>query len=122
MVRLMAGALLVGLAYVSQAAAQTSTGPSIESPTGESFGVEVTVDAGSDEGPVTASWRLSGADEPNYATMKDGRATLATLGALDPGHVYFRAHNLLTSGDGTPALKWGSTNAYTEDADGKPIY
>ncbi len=33
-----------------------------------------------------------------------------------------RVHNLLTTGDGTPALKWGSTNAYTEDANGKPIY
>jgi xylan 1,4-beta-xylosidase len=54
--------------------------------------------------------------------MKDGRTTLATLGALAPGHVYFRAHNLLTSGDGTPALKWGSTNAYTEDAERNPVY
>jgi xylan 1,4-beta-xylosidase len=33
-----------------------------------------------------------------------------------------RTHNLLTSGDGTPALKWGSTNAYTEDAAGQPHY
>jgi xylan 1,4-beta-xylosidase len=36
--------------------------------------------------------------------------------------VYVRAHNLLTTGDGTPALKWGSTNAYTEDANGQPKY
>jgi xylan 1,4-beta-xylosidase len=122
MVRTMTAALLVGLAYVSQAVAQTSTSASIDLPAAESFPVEVTVDADSDEGPVTAPWRFFGADEPNYATMKDGRATLATLGALDPGHVYFRAHNLLTSGDGTPALKWGSTNAYTEDADGNPVY
>ena len=28
----------------------------------------------------------------------------------------------MTTGDGTPALKWGSTNAYTEDASGKPVY
>ena len=27
-----------------------------------------------------------------------------------------------TSGDGTPALKWGSTNAYTEDSQGKAAY
>lgn len=33
-----------------------------------------------------------------------------------------RAHNLLTTGDGQPALKWGSTNAYTEDANGQPVY
>src|SRR3989449_6291782 len=31
-------------------------------------------------------------------------------------------HNLLTTGDGTAALKWGSTNAYTEDASGRPRY
>jgi xylan 1,4-beta-xylosidase len=36
--------------------------------------------------------------------------------------VYIRVHNLLTTGDGTPALKWGSTNAYTEDAGGNPVY
>jgi xylan 1,4-beta-xylosidase len=29
---------------------------------------------------------------------------------------------LLNTGDGTPALKWGSTNAYTEDAQGNPVY
>jgi xylan 1,4-beta-xylosidase len=31
-------------------------------------------------------------------------------------------HNLLTSGNGVPALKWSSTNAYTEDVNGKPVY
>jgi xylan 1,4-beta-xylosidase len=31
-------------------------------------------------------------------------------------------HNLLTTGDGKAALKWGSTNAYTEDANGQPVY
>ena len=41
---------------------------------------------------------------------------------MSPVPVYVRAHNLLTTGDGTPALKWGSTNAYTEDAKGNPIY
>jgi xylan 1,4-beta-xylosidase len=28
----------------------------------------------------------------------------------------------MVTGDGTPALKWGSTNMYDEDADGNPIY
>ena len=67
-------------------------------------------------------WRFFGADEPNYANMKDGRKLLGELGQLGSPQVYFRAHNLLTTGDGTPALKWGSTNAYTEDAQGKPVY
>ena len=29
---------------------------------------------------------------------------------------------MLATGDGTPDFKWGSTNAYTEDAAGKPVY
>lgn len=88
----------------------------------DSFPVNVRVDASRVEGEAKPIWRFFGADEPNYATMKDGRTTLATLGSLRPGHVYFRTHNLLTSGDGTPALKWGSTNVYTEDAQGRPVY
>lgn len=43
------------------------------------------------------------------------------LGNLRSGEVYFRAHNLLTTGDGTPDFKWGSTNIYTV-TDGKPVY
>jgi len=89
---------------------------------GAAFPVSITVDASQTTGAVNPIWRFFGADEPNYAAMKDGRTTLATLGALAPGRVYFRAHNLLTSGDGTPALKWGSTNAYSEGADHRPIY
>ena len=88
----------------------------------QAFPVTITVDAARTQGPVKPVWRFFGADEPNYATMKDGRSTLATLGGLAPDQVYFRTHNLLTSGDGTPALKWGSTNVYTEDAQGRPIY
>lgn len=88
----------------------------------DSFPVHIQVDAAASQGKVEPIWRFFGADEPNYATMKDGRDLLTSLGALSPGHVYFRAHNLLSSGDGTPAFKWGSTNAYSEDADGKPVY
>src|SRR5712691_4094243 len=86
------------------------------------FPVTITIDASHPRGELKPIWRFFGADEPNYAYMKDGRKLLAELGQLGPPQVYFRAHNLLTSGDGTPALKWGSTNAYTEDAQGKPVY
>ena len=84
--------------------------------------VNIVVDASKPGAPVNPIWRFFGADEPNYATMKDGRTTLATLGQLMPDHVYFRTHNLFTSGDGTAAFKWGSTNIYTEDAAGHPVY
>jgi xylan 1,4-beta-xylosidase len=54
--------------------------------------------------------------------MQHGQKLLAELGELRPKEIYFRAHNLLTSGDGTPALKWGSTGVYTENAEGNPVY
>lgn len=85
------------------------------------FPVQISVDAARPIGEYKAIYRFFGADEPNYAYMKDGRKLLAELGELNP-NVYFRTHNLLTSGDGTPALKWGSTNVYTEDEKGNPVY
>lgn len=72
--------------------------------------------------PMKPIWAWFGYDEPNYTYMKDGQKLLTELSKLSPVPVYVRAHNLLTSGDGTPALKWGSTNAYTEDAKGNPVY
>ena len=54
--------------------------------------------------------------------MPNGRKLIGELAALSPVTVQIRAHHLLVTGDGTPALKWGSTNAYTEDASGKPVY
>jgi xylan 1,4-beta-xylosidase len=86
------------------------------------FPVTIRVDASASAGPLTPIWRFFGADEPNYATMKDGRKLIGELCALRPKQVYFRTHNLLNTGDGTPALKWGSTNVYSEDARGRPVY
>lgn len=88
----------------------------------EPFVVEIRVDANSDVGELKPIWRFFGADEPNYAYMPNGRKLLSELGSLAPRQVYFRAHNLLCSGNGTPALKWGSTGVYTENAEGEPIY
>ncbi len=87
-----------------------------------SFRVTIQVDAAKPKGELKPIWRFFGADEPNYAYMKNGKKLLAELGELHPKQVYFRAHNLLTSGDGTPALKWGSTGVYGEDANGNPVY
>lgn len=82
----------------------------------------ITVDLTSEIGKMDRSWAWFGYDEPNYTYMKDGKKLLSELSAMSPVPVYVRAHNLLTTGDGTPAFKWGSTNAYTEDANGKPVY
>jgi len=84
--------------------------------------VTVEVDASARLGPLPPIFRFFGYDEPNYTYMKDGKKLLSELAALSPAPVYIRVHNLLNSGDGTPGLKWGSTNAYTEDAAGRPHY
>jgi len=86
------------------------------------FPVIIRVDAARTRGELRPVWRFFGADEPNYTCRKDGRKLMAELGGLRPQTVFFRTHNLLTSGDGTPALKWGSTGAYREDAQGRAIY
>ena len=83
---------------------------------------QLTVDMTHKIGEMNPIWAWFGYDEPNYTYMKDGRKLLSELAALSPVPVYVRAHNLMTTGDGKPALKWGSTNMYTEDAMGKPVY
>ena len=82
----------------------------------------VVVDYAKQGRPFSTFWAQFGYDEPNYTYMKDGRKLLSELAALSPVPVYVRCHNLLTTGDGEAALKWGSTNAYTEDASGNPVY
>lgn len=82
----------------------------------------IQVDFNKKTGDMSTMWAWFGADEPNYAYMKDGKKLLSELSAMSPVPVYFRAHNLLTSGHDTLTLKWGSTNVYTEDANGNPVY
>ena len=84
--------------------------------------VPIRVDLARPAGPLQPIWSFFGHDEPNYTYMKDGRKLLSELSALSSVPVYMRVHSLLVTGDGTPALKWGSTNAYTEDAAGRPVY
>jgi len=84
--------------------------------------VVIQVDARASEGELRPVWSSFGYDEPNYTYAENGRRLLGELRQLSPAPVYVRVHNLLTSGDGSASLKWGSTNAYTEDAAGKPVY
>jgi xylan 1,4-beta-xylosidase len=84
--------------------------------------VEIAVDASSTQGTIPRAWSYFGYDEPNFTYSPNGQKLLHELAALSPVPVYIRTHNLLTSGDGKGSLKWGSTNAYTEDANGNPVY
>jgi Glycosyl hydrolases family 39 len=87
--------------------------------------IQVTVHADGPMGAFTPIWSYFGADEPNYIYGPHGRELLHELGDLGRTAdvpVYFRAHNLFTTGNGEGSLKWGSTNVYTERADGTPVY
>ncbi len=84
--------------------------------------VTVQVDLQKPVGPMKPIWAWFGYDEPNYTYMKDGKKLLTEIAQLSPVPVFVRAHSLLVTGDGKAALKWGSTNVYTEDANGKPVY
>jgi xylan 1,4-beta-xylosidase len=84
--------------------------------------VALRIDASKPAGKLARTWAMFGYDEPNYTYGPNGQKLLRELARLSPVPVYVRAHNLLTSGDGKGSLKWGSTNAYTEDAQGRPVY
>jgi xylan 1,4-beta-xylosidase len=112
----------VAAAGITVLAQQTPAPASAPAPASGAFPVAMQVDASKSTGPLKQIWRYFGADEPNYVYMKDGQKLIADYGALAPKRVYHRVHSLLVTGDGTPALKWGSTNAYREDAQGNPIY
>jgi xylan 1,4-beta-xylosidase len=90
--------------------------------TSQSASISIKVQADQSDGPVSPVWNYFGYDEPNYSYAPNGKKLLGELAALDAAPVYVRVHNLFTTGDGSAALKWGSTNVYSEDASGHPIY
>jgi xylan 1,4-beta-xylosidase len=96
-------------------------GPSVaraEAPAAVTIDVDATA-AGASLEPV---WAFYGYDEVNYTTAAEGEALLRTLAAAHTAPVHVRTHFLFNTGDGMPALKWGSTNLYTEDPSKGPIY
>jgi len=84
--------------------------------------VAISVDLSHATGPYKPIYAWFGYDEANFTTGRDGKKLLRELHDLSPVPVYIRAHHLLTSGDGTPELKWSSTNVYREDAAGRAVY
>lgn len=84
--------------------------------------VTIEVNLNIEKGPAKPIWAWFGYDEPNYTYMKDGKKLLTEISQLSKVPVYVRAHSMLVTGDGVAALKWGSTNVYTEDKKGNPVY
>lgn len=84
--------------------------------------VLIQVDLAKPQGAYKPIYSWFGYDESNFTTMKYGKQLLGELHDLSPVPVYIRAHHLLTSGNGVPELKWSSSNVYSLDAKGKPVY
>jgi len=108
---------------VSLAATLVAQGP-VSGPASIPHEPEVTiqVDLTKTMGAFKPIYSWFGYDEANYTTMTHGRELLGELHDLSPVPVYIRTHHLFTSGDGKAELKFSSTNVYSEDANGKPIY
>jgi xylan 1,4-beta-xylosidase len=106
----------IGMAFLLFA----SAGPPPSAPAAEP--VVIIVYASETSRTYRPVWNYFGADEPNYVYARNGEKLLHELAALSPVPVYFRAHNLLTTGTGEGSLKWGSTNVYTELPGGTPVY
>ena len=90
-----------------------------------SFGqepVKIDVDLAISQGKFLPIYNWFGYDESGYSITPNGKALLGQLHDLSPVPVYIRAHFLLATGDGKPDLKWSSSNVYTEDASGAPVY
>ncbi len=84
--------------------------------------INVNVDLQKSQGSYKPIYSWFGYDESNYTTMKYGRLLMKELHDLSPAPVYLRAHHLLTSGNGVAELKWSSSNVFSLDANGKPVY
>jgi xylan 1,4-beta-xylosidase len=84
--------------------------------------VSIHVDARNRGRPLKHVWSHYGYDECNYTTAPDCVSLMETVARINASPVYLRQHFLLNSGDGTAALKWGSTNAYSEDETGRAVY
>jgi xylan 1,4-beta-xylosidase len=84
--------------------------------------VTISVDATAAGTPLERIWPYHGYDEVNYSTTPEGESLLKTLATAHTAPVHARTHFLLNTGNGTPSLKWGSTNVYTQDAAGNPVY
>lgn len=82
----------------------------------------IRIDASQTNGPFEPVWNYFGYDEPNYTYTEHGRKLIRELAEASFTPIHIRTHNLLTTGNGTAALKWGSTNAYTETPSGAPVY
>ena len=94
--------LAAGLSAVAGNRAQSETPAPNQAPSP----ISIQVHAARPTGPYVPIWNFFGADEPNYLYAPNGKRLLGELAALSPVPVYFRPHNLFTTGNGEGSLKW----------------
>ena len=83
--------------------------------------VQVKVNAAEWREKLHHTWNYVGYDECNYTHTPGGIELIEKFGQLEKPY-YMRAHHMLCTGILHPFYKWGSTNAYLEDANGNPSY
>jgi xylan 1,4-beta-xylosidase len=83
---------------------------------------QIRVDAGKWLGELAHNWNYIGYDEINYTYVPEGQELLAKFMELQEKPYYIRTHHLFCTGNCHGFYKWGSTNAYLEDEQGKAVY
>ena len=84
------------------------------------FPVTIRVDASQTKGELKPIWRFFGADEPNYAYMKDGRKLLARARRARAAAGLFPHAQPAQHRRRHARAEVGQHNVYTEDAHGQP--
>jgi xylan 1,4-beta-xylosidase len=113
---------LLCLAATPALAQANGAQPAVYPPVPAPDKVSIQVDLAKPLGPYKPISAWFGYDEANFTTMKYGRQLIGEFHDFSPVPVHIRAHHLFTSGDGTAKLKWSSTNVFSLDASGKPVY
>ena len=115
-------AMMTGLAMFSASFAGTFPARQLQTAAADSVQT-LTVELDKKVGKMQPMWAYVGYDEGNYTYLPESKKLMGDMVKLSRSPVYVRAHNLLNTNEGSPmALKWGSTNVYTEDKDGNPVY
>src|SRR5512138_300907 len=84
--------------------------------------VKINVDAGNKQGKLPHVWNYIGYDECNYTYTPEGQELLEKFGAMQELPYYVRTHYILCTGNAHGTYKWGSSNVYSEDEAGNPVY
>ena len=82
----------------------------------------IRVDSREVTGALEHYWRYIGYDECNYTYIPEGLGQLKKFRALEDEPYFVRTHFMFCTGNCHGTYKFGSTNLYTEDEAGNPVY